>query len=491
MSEPVSKSTRANVLIVEDSSVFREMQSLLLRQAGYAISAHEHPHSALEAAKARAYDLVVIDYELPAMNGEEFMHALRKIRPEIAIIFVSGSLTLELAIKLSRQGVAGIFHKPVNPKILLEKINETLARAGAGNRGSNSPLPAARRSNSNSPVAAAPAIAATEPAEGDLGYTPRHFLGKSDAFRHFTHRLWRVRDFRAVLLLQGEAGSPFELIARDLVEISIFREGPVMVCDAAQFEPRHLIEVLAPALLSADAGTLIVTGVESLTADQQKTLENLMTGRETFLPFARRFRLVLAAAGNFSELADDGRFNETLYYKISSISLTVPPLRELLDDVQLNAERLLIEHRVTLNAATPLVLASTAIDWLTSQEWPGNYDQLSETLLVAAKANPKVPIDVPALEAAFFGAAAVKARPVPPAPVAAPAAKTAAPMPVAQPKPAAVVPAAPVAVARATTAATPTASANARSTFRPASPNYDFAQRLAASLATAEALAVS
>jgi two-component system sensor histidine kinase/response regulator len=69
MSDPANKSARAHVLIVEDSSVFREMQSLLLRQAGYAISAHEHPHAALDAAKERAYDLVVVDYELPAMNG--------------------------------------------------------------------------------------------------------------------------------------------------------------------------------------------------------------------------------------------------------------------------------------------------------------------------------------------------------------------------------------------------------------------------------------
>lgn len=246
MSEPVNKSARAHVLIVEDSSVFREMQSLLLRQAGYAISAHEHPHAALAAAKERAYDLVVVDFELPAMNGEQFMHELRKIRPEIAVVFVSGALTLELAIKLSSQGVAGVFHKPVNPKILLEKINDTISRASAPTRGSNSPLPAARRGNSNSPLAPA---AAAEPADSDLAYAPRHFLGRCAAFRDFSHRLWRVRDFRAVLLLQGEAGSPFELVARDLAEISIFRDGPVMTCEAAQFETRNLIEILAPALL--------------------------------------------------------------------------------------------------------------------------------------------------------------------------------------------------------------------------------------------------
>lgn len=459
MSEPAARSTRANVLIVEDSSVFREMQSLLLRQAGYAISAHEHPNSALEAAKARAYDLVVVDYELPGMNGEEFMHALRKFRPEIAVVFVSGSLTLELAIKLGQQGVAGIFHKPVNPKILLEKINETISRATAGGKGSNSPLPAARRSNSNAPVGTNPPFPLSEPAVHDLGYPPRHFFGSSTVFRDFTHRVWRVRDFRAVLLLQGEPGSPFEPIARDLAEISIFRDGPVMACAAAEFEPRRLIEVLAPTLLSPDAGTLILTGIETFDAAQQKVLENLMTGRDVFLPFARRFRLVLAAPVNFSELADDGRFNETLYYKISSLSLTVPPLRDLADDILSNAEVLLGEHRVALDAPAPFTLTPAAADWLKAQSWPGNYDQLSQALLAAAKASANAAIDVPALTAPPAARRAQSANPVP---------SISAPIPV---KPAPSV------------AASPAAADT--SVFRPASPYYDFAERLARSLASA------
>jgi len=478
MSDLIPKSTRAHVLIVEDSSVFREMQSLLLRQAGYAISAHEHPEAALAAAKERAYDLVVVDYELPAMNGEQFMHELRKIRPEIAVVFVSGALTLELAIKLSSQGVAGVFHKPVNPKILLEKINDTISRStkneAANGRNSNSPLPAARRSNSNSPLATA--VPVGEPSENDLAYAPRHFLGQSETFRDFTHRVWRVRDFRAVLLLQGEAGSPFELIGRDLAEISLFRDGPVMLCDAAQFETRHLIEVLAPTLLSADAGTLIVTGVETLTGPQQKILESLMTGRDVFLPFARRFRLVLAAAGNFSELADDGRFSDTLYYKISSLSLTVPPLRELREDLPANVDQLLSEHRIALNAAAPFKLADDAAEWILAQGWPGNYAQLSRTLLLAAKRCGGAEIDVAMLETALKAASVA----------AAPAATGQSRSPIVA-KPA---PASPPAVATPNPSAVPqTSSPAARTTVRPTAAAYDFSQRLAAALAAADAVA--
>jgi two-component system response regulator FlrC len=458
---------RAHVLIVEDSSVFREMQSLLLRQAGYAISAHEHPEAALAAARERAYDLVIIDYELPGMNGQVFMHELRKILPGIAVVFVSGSLTLELAIQLSSQGVSGIFNKPANPKILLEKINETLNRSGSRDaepgRSSNSPLPAARRGNSGSPLAAVVPAVAPEPPIGKLAYPPRHFLGQSDAFGEFTQRLWKVRDFRAVLLLQGESGSPFELIARDLAEISIFREGPVMQCDAAQFDTRNLIEALAPSLLATDAGTLIVTGVETFSPAQQKILEHLVTSRDVFQPFARRFRLVLAAAGNLSEMADDGRFNETLYYKISSLSVTVPALRELPGDILPNATRLLSEHRITLNAQAAFTLATAAAAWLGAQAWPGNYAQLSRVLLAAARQARSGAIEVAALEAAL-GDSADALPPVQAAPVVT------------------VPPAAVVAVETPRSIVT-----TARSVFRPASKHYDFAQRLTTSLATAGA----
>src|SRR4051812_14482997 len=313
MTVPAKESKSAHVLVVEDSSVFREMQGLLLRQAGYAVSLHENPQTALTISAKEHFDLVVIDYELPNMNGEQFMHELRKIQPDIAVIFVSGSLTLELAIKLSSQGVAGIFNKPANPKTLLEKINETLARNAARDTaarvGSGSPVPPPRRNKTRSPFTRSPFTRGSptaEPTANRLAYAPRFVVGKSDRFREFTHRLWKVRDFRAVLLLHGEAGSPLELLARELAEISIFRDGPIMVCDAAKFEPRGLIEVLAPSLLSHDAGTLIVSGVETFTAAQQKTLENLMSGRDVFLPFARKFRLVLAATPALSERVDEG-----------------------------------------------------------------------------------------------------------------------------------------------------------------------------------------
>lgn len=501
MSVPGKDGARARILVVEDSSVFREMQGLLLGQAGYGVSTHENPQTALAIAAREHFDLVVIDYELPDMNGHQFMHALRKIQPEIAVVFVSGALTLDLAIQLSSEGVAGIFNKPANPKTLLEKINETLARHSARDTaarvGSNSPLSNPRRSGTTPPPS--PGLAASaEPTADRLAYAPRFLLGSSDHFREFTHRLWKVRDFRAVLLLQGEPGSAFEPLARELADISIFRDGPVMTCPAARFDARRLIEVLAPSLLSHDAGTLIVSGVESFTAAQQKTLENLITGRDVFLPFARRFRLVLAATPELSDRVDDGSFDETLYYKISSLSLTVPSLRDMSGDIVANAQRILAAHHADGHAPAPLAIAADAAAWLETQSWPGNYDELTAALLAAADRTEGAELSLAALSGT---AASADSRPPAIAPVEASAAvveitahdseETRPPFPLKSdlatqgtPAPAGNrVATAGQLFARASTPARPL---TAQSLFRAASSSYNFSQRLAESLGSAE-----
>ncbi len=497
MSASGKENQRARILVVEDSSVFREMQGLLLGQAGYAVSSHENPQTALAVAAKEHFDLVVIDYELPEMNGHQFMHALRKLQPEIAVVFVSGALTLDLAIQLSSEGVAGIFNKPANPKTLLEKINETLARNGARDTaarvGSNSPL-GSRRGGASSSLAST----TIEPAADRVAYAPRFLLGSSDRFREFTHRLWKVRDFRAVLLLQGEAGSAFEPLARELAEISIFRDGPIMACNAARFDSRTLIQVLAPSLLSHDAGTLVVTGVEAFTAEQQKTLENLITGRDVFLPFARRFRLVVAATPALSDRVDDGSFDDTLYYKISSLSLAVPSLREMSGDILANTRRILAAHHDDGHAESPLAVASDAAAWLEAQPWPGNYEELTRTILAAAEfvegneltlaallgtdttaSNPSALSPLTQPEAVFEAGAELREETRPPFPIKSDLAAAAPLSVVANPRQA-------TAGQLFSRAAAPARPLTAQSLFRAASSSYNFGQRLAETLATTE-----
>lgn len=383
--------TRARVLVVEDSSVFREMQALLLRQAGLGVWSFENPATALAEAAHQTFELALVDYELPGMNGAQFMRALRELQPGIPVIFVSGSLTLELVSDLTRQGASGIFRKPTNPRVLLEKIHETLHRASATELRAGT--------NLETGISREP-FSGPEPAADRLAYEPHYVYGASDVFRAFTHRLWRVRDFRSILLMQGTAGSPFELLAQELLRISAFRAGPTMICEAGHFEPRRLCEILAPALLANTAGTLIVHGVDDFNAEQQQMLNELISMRGMFQPFARCLRILLVATSRLAARVEAGAFDETLFYKISALSLTLPALAEMSGDIPANSVRLLEHYQNTVNATAPVALAADAAAWLQAQRWPGDYTQLAHTLFFALRHAAGPELTLLALEAA-------------------------------------------------------------------------------------------
>ena len=213
------------------------------------------------------------------------------------------------------------------------------------------------------------------------------------------------------------------------------------------------------------------------------------------LYLARRFRLVLAATTALTERVEDGSFGDTLFYKISSLSLTVPSLRELEGDIALNARHILEHHHATQDASAPSKLSAEASAWLEAQAWPGNYAQLSRTVLGAVGHCQGDDLDVAALEAALQEGAD---RPAPA--TGSNAAEFATSAAIAEPvvvsaAPADAVPAAVAAPAAEPDPKTPAPSRGApavrvigtQSLFRPASTAYNFGKRLAESIAVAEA----
>lgn len=117
---------RGRLLMIEDASVFREMQSLLLRRAGYLVATCEQPHLALLEASHQPFEVAVLNSDAPGIDSPEFFAALRRHRPKIAIIFVAAALTVELTRELTRAGAAAVLQRPVNPTLLMEKIDFAL-----------------------------------------------------------------------------------------------------------------------------------------------------------------------------------------------------------------------------------------------------------------------------------------------------------------------------------------------------------------------------
>lgn len=131
MTTPSSQTERirARILIVEDPSIFREMQSLLLRRAGYAVVTCDQPQLALLEAANQPFDVAVLNSEAPGLDHPEFLNSLRRHCPPIAVIFVASALTVEVARDLSSHGVATVLQGPIDPTQLLQKIDEAMGAA--------------------------------------------------------------------------------------------------------------------------------------------------------------------------------------------------------------------------------------------------------------------------------------------------------------------------------------------------------------------------
>lgn len=407
------------ILLVDDDPACREVVTLLLQNAGHPVVAHASGEAALAALKARAFGLLLLDYQLPGMNGYELLLAARNHQADTPALFITGALNLEQAVKITQQGVAGIFTKPVDPAVLLRKVAEALRPAAPRPTGATrGPLASPTPPRPAVPFVAAPARAASDGASRP--FTLHHFAGASPAARKFVEQLGRIRDFRSVLFLLGPEGAVFDDIARDVVENSLFATGPLLVCLPGRFGSAALVELLAPLLVVDEPGTVLITGLDQFTVEQHGLLDELLGARGVFMPFAQRFRLIVGATPRLAVAVDEGRFDENLYYRLSSVQVTVPTLAELRDDLVPCARRWLEQiHR--LDPRRPAGFTADAAAWIEAQPWPGDFSQLREIVRHAAHRATAPELTAAALDQALLPAAepppsVTSPAPIPPAP---------------------------------------------------------------------------
>ncbi len=123
---PESHNVRGHILLIEDTSVLREIESLVLRQAGYLVVGCSEPERALAQINVRPFDIAIINSDLPGAVTGEFVAALRRDRPELAIIALVPNPTPEFAGVLKSHGASIVLDRPVTPRLLLQQIDGIL-----------------------------------------------------------------------------------------------------------------------------------------------------------------------------------------------------------------------------------------------------------------------------------------------------------------------------------------------------------------------------
>ncbi len=367
------------ILVVDDEAGYRTLFSSVLRQAGYTVVTADSGREALELVGRRPIRLVVLDLVMPDLDGLEVCRRLRARDPALPVVFLTAYGSIPSAVEAMREGAADYLTKPLDRiDQLPEMVTRILGRAAAS--------PAVKEK-------AGPAIG---PVGGQPGPT---ILTADPGMLAILEQARRIARSDVTVLLTGESGTGKEELAKFLHAHSPRQGRPMVTVNCAAI-PENLIEselfghekgaftgavdTRAGRFEEAHRSTLFLDEIGDLPLALQPKLLRVLQDREVRrvggrAPFGVDFRLIAATNRSLRDEIKAGRFREDLFYRLSVVSLHLPPLRERPGDIAL-----LAGHFVTVFAAragrSDLRLAPETLAALREHSWPGNVRELANCL---------------------------------------------------------------------------------------------------------------
>jgi len=366
---------KGSVLVVDDDrSALESIQEILLRE-DHQVSVAHSAEEALEMIRAEDYGVVLTDLRMPGMDGMDLLRTIKALRPETEVVIMTAFGTIERAVEAMREGAYDFVTKPLKRPLLVRSVGRALEKASL--QAENQQLRA----------------------ELDAISGERTLIGTSPAMRKVLDTLNQVAPANTTVLILGESGTGKELAARAIHQRSRRNRGPFVALNCAAI-PVTLLEselfghergAFTGAFARregrfqmAHGGTLFLDEVGELDPMiQAKLLRVLQEGEFERLGGTQTLRVdvrvVASTNRNLLDMVREGRFREDLYYRLHVIQLTMPPLRERLEDVPLLAQHFLARY-ASRNQKDVRSISREAMDVLATHDWPGNVRELENTI---------------------------------------------------------------------------------------------------------------
>ncbi|HVK59627.1 MAG TPA: sigma-54 dependent transcriptional regulator [Candidatus Kapabacteria bacterium] len=380
---------KQRLLIVDDESAIRVLVRTLLEKEGYEASEAADAAALREMFAGPQPDVILLDLKLPDSDGLDLLPIIKKQWPNSEVVVLTGHATIDAAVAATKAGAYDFQKKPFDPKSLLLCIERAIEHKVLTEETSTLRQALATMSGGGSPIFQSPAMKAV------------------------VRNVERVAPSDVSVLITGESGTGKEVIADLVHQLSPRSKGPFVKINCAAL-PRELIEselfgsvkgafTGAQAdreglFRQADGGTLLLDELAEMPVDTQTKLLRVLQERE-YRPVGGRqsFKVnvrILASTNLEVEVAiRAGKLREDLYYRISTISLNLPPLRERQDDIVPLAASFLKRYAAqadrTINGFSP-----AAQEKLRSFDWPGNVRQLQNEIQRAVLMSDEAVIDV-------------------------------------------------------------------------------------------------
>jgi DNA-binding NtrC family response regulator len=365
----------AHILLVDDDERLRRAAAKVLAAEGYSVTLAASGAEALERFKQPGLALVVSDLRLPDLDGIALLTKARELVPEAEVVMVTGHGSVEKAVEAIRAGAYDFIQKPLDSAVLLKTVSKALEKQRLASE--NRQLRRALRQRRGVDA----------------------LIGDSAPMLAVKKLIGQVAPTGVNVLIQGESGTGKEIVADALHELSDRRDRSFVKISCAAI-PETLLEselfghergaftgaaTARPGKFElADGGTLLLDEIAEMTPQlQAKLLRVLQDGGFQRLGGIKEIRasvrLLCATHADIPSAVAAEKFRHDLYYRINTVQIVLPPLRERCEDIPLLAGHFLRTFADAMNKDVRAI-APRALDQLSAHAWPGNVRELNNVI---------------------------------------------------------------------------------------------------------------
>ncbi len=331
------------VLVADDDRTIRTVLTQALTRAGCKVHATSSMVTLMRWVEEGKGDLVISDVVMPDGNGIEALPKIAAERPGLPVIVISAQNTIMTAIQAAEAEAYDYLPKPFDLPDLMKRA----ARALSQKRRAATPEPPPREGADDLPL-----------------------VGRTPAMQALYRLVARVMNADLPVLVTGESGAGKSLVARAIHDFSDRRTLPFVIVQAADLQG---LDGPSSVLSRARGGTIVFDEIGDFDTEAQGRIVRMLDALPATAP-----RILATSQRDLAAAIEAGSFREDLFYRIGGVTLSVPPLRDRVEDIPLLAEHLLV--RAERDGLPARRIMSDAMALIRAYRWPGNVRQLENTL---------------------------------------------------------------------------------------------------------------
>lgn len=333
----------SDILIVDDEVGIRDLLSEILQDEGYTVTVAENADTARQLCQQTRPAMVLLDIWMPDCDGITLLKEWAKSgQLTMPVVMMSGHASIDTAVEATKIGALDFLEKPISLQKLLSTVDRAL-KYGQMQAASNLSLDK---------------------------------LGHSQVIKNLNQQLEQIARFSSPVLLTGEMGSPFELVAR-----ALHKSGTPWI-EPTQID--QIVDVPIELLQKASNGILYLGDISQYGKSIQQSIGFMLTKADRY-----NTRIICTCSRPIKEMMADSLQDNKLLHTLSSLIIVIPPLRAQLDDMVFLVEQITTE--LAESQKIPIVKFTTAaLNELRQYNWPGNLEQLRnivKSLMLTAENN--------------------------------------------------------------------------------------------------------